>query len=322
MIKILICGATGFIGRNLVNYLSLNPDYNIFAVHNHKKPFEVTNAANKITWIKADLRNSKDVFKVINGMDIVIQAAATTSGSKDIVSKPYIHVTDNALMNSLLLRQAMESKVKHFIFFSCSVMYQSNEKALKESDWDPTKEINNKYFGAANTKIYIEKMLEFYSMISSMKTTAIRHSNIYGPFDKYDLEKSHVFGATITKVMTAEKDITVWGSGEEKRDVLYVDDLMNFVNLCIKNQSKQYRLYNCGSGESISIKSLVSMIIEVSGKEIKINHDLSKPTIKTNFCLDSDLAKRELDWTPKVKLPEGIAKTINWWINNINPNKI
>ena len=318
MIKILICGATGFIGRNLVNYFSSNPEYHIFAVYNNRKPFEVLNAANKISWVKADLRSSKDVLKVINGMDIVIQAAATTSGSKDIVSKPYIHITDNALMNSLLLRQSMESKVKHFIFFSCSVMYQSHEKPLKESDWDPNKEINSKYFGIANTKIYIEKMLEFYSMISNMKTTAIRHSNIYGPFDKYDLEKSHVFGATITKVMTAKKDITVWGSGDEKRDVLYVDDLMSFVNLCIKKQKKQYRLYNCGSGESISIKSLVSMIIKASGKEIKINHDLSKPSIKTNFCLDSGLAKKELDWTPKVKLLEGISKTITWWSDNID----
>ena len=110
-------------------------------------------------------------------------------------------------------------------------MYQSHEKPLKESDWDPNKEINSKYFGIANTKIYIEKMLEFYSMISKMKTTAIRHSNIYGPFDKYDLEKSHVFGATITKVMTAKNEIIVWGSGDEKRDVLHVDDLMNFASM-------------------------------------------------------------------------------------------
>ena len=122
--------------------------------------------------------------------------------------------------------------------------------------------------------------------------------------------------------MKAKKDITVWGSGEEKRDVLYVDDLMNFVNLCIKNQTKQYRLYNCGSGESHSIKSLVSMIVEASGKEIKINHDLSKPSIKTNFCLDSGLANKELDWTPKVKLLEGISKTITWWSDTIDPSKV
>ena len=85
MLKILICGATGFIGRNLVNYFSSNPNYQIFAVHNNRKPFDVENAANKITWIKADLRKSDDVFKVVNSMDIIIQAAATTSGAKDIV---------------------------------------------------------------------------------------------------------------------------------------------------------------------------------------------------------------------------------------------
>ena len=86
-------------------------------------------------------------------------------------------------------------------------------------------------------------------MISKMKTTAIRHSNIYGPFDKYDLQEP-CLGATITKVMKAKKDITVWGSGDEKRDVLYVDD-NEFCKFMHKKQPKQYRLYNCGSGKHL-----------------------------------------------------------------------
>ena len=71
---------------------------------------------------------------------------ATTSGSADIVNRPYIHVTDNAVMNSLLLRECMNKNVKHFIFFSCTVMYPSSEKAQKEEDWKEDGEINKKYF--------------------------------------------------------------------------------------------------------------------------------------------------------------------------------
>ena len=66
-------------------------------------------------------------------------------------------------------------------------------------------------------------MCEFYSNLSKTKYTVIRHSNIYGPYDKFDLEKSHVFGATLTKVMNGKERVTVWGTGREGRDLLYIE---------------------------------------------------------------------------------------------------
>ena len=77
-------------------------------------------------------------------------------------------------------------------------MLQSKE-FQNEDDWDPNIEINKNYFGVGNTKVYIEKMCKFYSELG-LKTTAIRHSNVFGPYDKFDLDKSHVLGATIRKV--------------------------------------------------------------------------------------------------------------------------
>jgi GDP-L-fucose synthase len=320
--RILICGATGFIGRNMVEQLAKHQDMEIIAVYNSKNPYYVSDAANPVKWVKADLRNPIDVSSVIENIDIIIQAAATTSGAKDIVTRPYIHVTDNAIMNSYLLREAFEKKVKHFIFFSCTVMYQSSENPLKESDWNQSLPINERYIGVGNTKIYIEKMLEFFSSISNMKTTAIRHSNIYGPYDKFDFERSHVFGATISKVMIAEDKISVWGTGEEERDLLYIDDLVRFVELSIANQEEKYRLYNCGLGDKISIKNLVEMIVKISGKKINIVNDLSQPSIKTSLFLDNSLAQKELGWIPKIKLTEGISKTIDWWKSNIDPKTL
>jgi nucleoside-diphosphate-sugar epimerase len=316
--KILVCGATGFIGRNIVEQLSIRSDFEILAVRYKRPEYLVKNAANPVKWTQADLRSPDEVARVTDGVDIIIQAAATTSGAKDILSQPYIHVTDNAVMNSYLLREAFEKKIKHFIFFSCTVMYKSSAKPLKESDWNESEPIHQRYFGVGNTKIYIEKMLEFFSAISNMKTTAIRHSNIYGPHDKFDLEKSHVFGATVTKVMTASDSISVWGSGEEERDLLYVDDLVRFVEMTISHQTDKFKLYNCGAGEKISIKSLVEKIIELSGKKIKVKHDLTQPTIKTSLFLDNSKASCEIGWAPKVGLDEGIIKTLQWWRDNID----
>ncbi|MEQ9116304.1 MAG: NAD-dependent epimerase/dehydratase family protein [Rickettsiales bacterium] len=312
--KILICGATGFIGRNMLEFFANKPDeYEVHATHFKRPSFDCDN----VKWHNIDLRDPIKVHSLLEGVDIVVQAAATTSGSKDIVTKPYIHVTDNAVMNSYIFRSAFEHKVKHVIFFSCTVMYQSSSDPLKESDFDANNALHPRYFGVGNTKLYIEKMCEFYAGIGDTKYTAIRHSNIYGPHDKYDLEKSHFFGATVTKVMTAQDEIEVWGTGEEERDVLYVDDLLDFVEKTVKNQKQNYSLLNCGYGEAKPVIEIIKKIIAASGKQLKINHDLSKPTIKTSLSLSCDLAKKEIGWIRKTSLEEGIKKTISWWKGNI-----
>jgi GDP-L-fucose synthase len=313
--KLLICGATGFVGRNMVEYFAKKGEYDIHAVRFNRQAYECKG----VTWHQADLRDSEKIEKLLDSVDIIVQAAATTSGAKDIVARPHIHVTDNAVMNSLLFRLAYEGKVKHVIFFSCTVMYQSTNAGVKESDFDANTPLHPRYFGAGNTKLYIEKMCEFYASISDTKFTVIRHSNIYGAHDKFDLESSHVFGATITKVMTAKESVTVWGTGEEERDLLHADDLTNFVELAIKKQTDKFRIYNCGLGKGISIKDLVKKIVKASGKQLEINYDLSQPTIKTGLFLDCTLAEKELGWKPQVALNDGILRTINWWGNNIDP---
>ncbi|MEW6557329.1 MAG: NAD-dependent epimerase/dehydratase family protein [Elusimicrobiota bacterium] len=312
--KILVCGSTGFIGRNIAEALAENEGFEVYGTYLKSEPLKNS----KIKMIKADLTDKNDVEKVIKGMDIIIQAAATTSGAKDIINKPYYHVTDNTIMNALIFRSTYEHKISHLIFFSCTVMYQSSNVPVKETDFDANKEIYPSYFGGAWMKVYNEKMCEFYSRISDTKFTVIRHSNIYGPYDKYDLEKSHVFGATVTKVMTAKEDekIVVWGEGTEERDLLHVSDLVDFVKLAIYKQKNKFELFNVGYGSSISISNLVKKIIKYSNKNVSIEYDLTKPTIKTKLCLNTSKAKEKLGWIPKVSLDEGIKKTIQWYKNN------
>jgi len=312
MKKILICGATGFIGKNITLGLSKNKNYEIHAVR-FKRPAYKT--SDNVKWHKADLRDPASVDKLIKNMDIVVQAAATTSGSKDIVSKPHIHVTDNAVINSFIFRSAYTHEIKHFIFPSCTVMYPSSKKATKENDF--TGRIIDKYKGAGETKVYLEKIAKFYSMLSKTKFTIIRHSNIYGPHDKYDLDKSHVFGATITKVMKAKDDLEVWGDGSEIRDFLHAEDLVNFIKKAISKQKTQYEIYNCGSGKAITIKKLCNLIVKISKKTLKIKFNKNKPTIAFDMFLNCNKAKKELGWEPKIEIESGIKKTISWWIKNI-----
>jgi nucleoside-diphosphate-sugar epimerase len=308
--KVLVCGATGFIGRNVVERLAQRPDLEIHALRFNRPEFR----APGVTWHQADLRDAQAVGRLVAGMDVIVQAAATTSGSKDIVTQPYVHVTDNAVMNSLLLRAAYDHKVGHFVFFSCTVMLASSERPWDETGFDANRGIHPRYFGVGWTKVYIEQMCEFFARLGTTRHTVLRHSNMYGPHDKYDLERSHVFGATVTKTMTAtDGRLVIWGTGEEARDLLYVDDLVDAVERSIDRQRDAFQLYNIGAGRAVTIKDLVRKVVAASGRDLRIEHDLSQPSIPTSVCLDCGKARRELGWEPKVGLDEGIRRTIAWW---------
>lgn len=300
MKRVLILGTTGFIGRNCVERFAANPEYEVMAALRQGDMIDAHR------WC-GDLRDAASVNSLISGWhpDIIIHAAATTSGSKDIVNTPAIHVTDNAVMGSFIFRAAHEAGVKQVIFFSCTTMW-SNGHVNEESPID----IHPRYFGVAWTKIYLEKMAEFYASLGRTKFTVIRHSNVYGPHDKFDLERSHMMGATIRKVCDAVDVVKVWGNGEESRDLLYIDDLVDFVELAIKKEANG--LYNCGYGIAFKVKDIVQRVIEASGKDLQIEYDLSAPTIPTSLSLDCTKAQNELGWNPKVTLPEGIKKTMEW----------
>lgn len=311
--RMLILGASGFIGRNLFDHFSKSENIETIGVY-HTRCFEPNNRNLE----KADLTNKEEVDALVKGADIIFQAAATTSGAKEIISRPYFHVTDNAVMNSLVFRAAFEHGVEHVLFPSCTVVYPSMDRPIQETDVDLNKGFYEKYFGVAWTKMYIEKQCEFYAGLGRNKFTVLRHSNVYGPHDKFDLEKSHVFGATVAKVMTAavDSEITVWGAGEERRDLIYTSDLTRFVELAIEKQKNPFEIYNVGLGDSISVKELVQKIVHHSKKNLKISHDLSKPSIATNVALDCRKASKDLGWQPEVGLDAGIQKTLAWYKEN------
>ena len=309
--NILICGSTGFIGRNLIEFFNQKKQFNVIGVYNKKKPIKKISNTN---WVKADLRNYKDCLKVTKKIDIVIQAAATTSGSKDIINSPYLHVTDNAVMNSYLLKACYENSIKHFIFTSCTVMYPNTKKQLKEEEYD-YKKIFPSYFGVANTKLYIEKMCKFYSSISNTKYSVIRHSNIYGPYDKFDTEKSHFIGSSISKAFDKKNKVKIFGKGNEKRDYLHVDDLMSFIFKSL-NQKTNFEIVNCAMGKSFKIKDVMKKILIISKTKKKVVHILNSKNINVDILIDINKAKKLYKWTPKINLEKGLRKTINWYKKN------
>ncbi|MBM3573224.1 MAG: NAD-dependent epimerase/dehydratase family protein, partial [Alphaproteobacteria bacterium] len=251
MARILVCGANGFIGRNVAAAFAHGGEHDVHAVWHQRPPFDHPG----LVWHQADLTRRDDVARVTAGMDVMIQAAAVTSGIRTTLTTPTEQITDNAVMNSLLFAAAHAHGLRHVVFFSCTVMLQSSDRPQGEDEFDPRAPMHPAYRGAGWTKLYFENMCAYYAGLGKTRFTALRHSNIYGPHDKFDLLRSHVFGATITKVLTArDGKVVVWGSGEEKRDLLHADDLAQAVLSCVSRQGTPFGLYNIGLGQAVSVR--------------------------------------------------------------------
>lgn len=311
--KILVCGASGFIGGNVFSDLRARcPSDDVYGTYFQNQKHIKEN--DRLFF--ANLTDQSHVDRVVRGADIIIQAAAVTAGMNVIKKNPESLIHDNLSMNARIFEAAHRLCVPRVIFLSCSLMYdQLSERPAKETDLDLNRPMTRAYFGGAWMKVYLEKLCEFYSKLGRTVYTVIRHSNVYGPGDSFDPERSHVTAATIKKVADAKDGgtIIVWGNGKEQKDLLYVSDLSEF--LCQMIHLKQqhfFEIVNVGSGRVIPIRDLISRIIAISGKKILIKYDTSKPSAYSQLCLDITKA-RSIGWAPRVSLTKGLRKTYEWY---------
>lgn len=309
--KLLICGGNGFQGRNLIEYF-LQPakkdKYEIRATY-HKKKDVIDLYGDKVQWVQADLTKEWDVKKALyGGCDIILQYAAVSSNIVDAIEKPYLHVTNNVIMNSLIFKLALESNVEHVIFPSCTVMYEDGD--TKESDFKGTIDEDKIYFGGGTTKVYLENMCKFYSKLGNTKYTALRQTNIIGKYDKTDVETAHFFTSMIQKVKHSQDKIEVWGDGKEQKDLLSVNDLMVLIDLILHRQEDNFDLLNVATGRPMSVSEIVETIVKVSGKDLEIVYDTTKPSRENNLKLDISRAVERYDWNPYVRLEDIVNELI------------
>lgn len=313
--RVLVCGASGFLGFNLFDALSRRKDLDVRGTYqsNRYRRFNLDSLHNQRRLDRTDLTDPEQVSRITKNFDVVIQAAAYSTGAKDAKERPYTQITPNAIINSLVFQAAFDNNVSQVIFPSCSVMYPSSNEPSREIDVDRNN-LWGPYFGAANMKLYSEALCQFFAGLGKTKFTAIRPSNIYGPNDRFDPDRSHVFGATIRKVLESQDGkVVVWGQGQEVRDFLYVEDFIRFVEKVIDKQDYAFDVFNAGLGEAVTIKELVEKVIKVSGKDLEIVYDPEGPSIGTKIRLDISKAKAKFDWQPLVSLDDGIAKTLEWY---------
>ena len=217
---------------------------------------------------------------------------------------------DNLMIQNNVINAAKDNGVEKLLFLGSSCIYPKMAPQPLKEDYLLTGELEPTNEPYAIAKIAGIKLCDAYRHQYGCNFISVMPTNLYGPNDNYDLEKSHVLPALIRKFHEAKKRgdeaVTIWGTGSPKREFLHVDDLADACYYLMQTYDEP-GLVNIGTGEDIPIKDLALLIKDIVGYEGNLEHDLSKPDGTPRKLMDVSKLKAA-GWTARIGLREGIER--------------
>lgn len=272
-----------------------------------------------------DLRNQQEVLEFLETEkpEVIIDAAAKVGGILANNDFPYQFLMENIQIQNNLIDGSLKVDVKKFIFLGSSCIYPKfapqplKEDYLLTDSLEPT----NEWYAIA--KITGVKTCQAIRKQFGKDYVSMMPTNLYGTHDNFDLKSSHVLPAMIRKFHEAKENnnanVVLWGSGTPLREFLFVDDLAEAVVFALDNELPEH-LYNVGTGTDLTIKDLAELIQKVTGHQGEIEWDSSKPDGTPRKLMDIS-KMHDLGWKHRVELEDGIRKTYNWFLENIENYK-
>jgi len=298
--KIVLAGSTGLVGSAIKNSLQ-GANWEVIEINRSV----------------IDLRNLDETRKFFEKVHpyAVIDAAAIVGGIGANNSKPVEFLSQNLQIQNSLMNAAFHANVSKFVFLGSSCIYPRDcPQPIKEEYLmtGPLEKTNSAY---AIAKIAGIEMINSYRKQYQLPWVSVMPTNLYGPKDNFNLETSHVLPALIRKFVEASEGladtVTLWGTGNPRRDFLHVQDLAKAVMLVL-DKYDDFGPINIGSGAEVSIRDLAQKVSKASKFEGKILWDSEKPDGTPRKFLDTSLIT-SLGWKPEISLDDGLAATVAWF---------
>lgn len=302
--KILLTGGNGMVGKNILKMSQLYQ-------HEFLSP-----SSQELNLIDA---NSVRNYLINNKPDMVIHAAGIVGGIQANMANPVKFLVDNMQMGLNIIMAAKEVGIRYFLNLSSSCMYPRDavnplaEELILKGELEPTNE------GYALAKVASTRLCEYICKEDAQLIyKTVIPCNLYGEYDKFDPNHSHMIPAVIRKLDDAVKaevdEIDIWGDGEARREFMYAEDLADFIFYAIKRFSDMPQNINVGLGTDYTINEYYQTIAKVVGFKGKFKHDLDKPVgMKQKLIDDTKLAN--FGWSYKTSLEMGITKTFQHYLS-------
>lgn len=322
MSKVLVTGGAGMIGSNMVKKLLKN-GYSVKVVDNlwrGKKEYLKDDNGDFVIDMDKDfylrdlsIQNSCD--DLMQEVDYVIHFADIVAGINYVFSNQGSLFRQNLLINTNTISSAGKNKsLKGFVYIGTACSFPENKQnqydptALRESDLYPAMPESaygwSKLMGQYETRLMQKE--------TGIPTVSVMLHNVYGSPADYGIERSQVIPSLIRKAIRyPEEDFIIWGSGQQSRAFIHVNDVTDGILLALQKGLGQDEI-QLGPSYATSIKEVAELVVKISGKNIPIKFDLSKPEGDKARCADYSKAKDLLGWEPRVNLEEGLQELYNW----------
>jgi len=307
MKHVLVSGAGGFIGHQLVNALVAR-GYRVRGVDIKHPEYESTKAHE---FELLDLRRWPNCLQATRGVEEVYNLAANMGGIGFIEAHKAEIMHDNALINLHMLEAARLNGVRRYLYTSSACVYPGYRQRspdvtpLKEDDAYPADAED----GYGWEKLFAERQCRHYWEDYRLETRVVRFHNIYGPLGTYDGGREKSPAAICRKVALAPDggEIEVWGDGQQTRSYCYIDDCVEGIYRLMRSEYRQP--LNLGSDRLVTINELVDIVANIAHKTIGKRHDATKPQGVRGRNSDNSRLRQVLQWEPQTPLEDGLATT-------------
>jgi GDP-L-fucose synthase len=306
---VLVTGGSGFLGKQLVPKL-ISFGANVFVPRSSE----------------FDLRKQVDVQGLFRKVkpEIVIHLAVHGGGIGYMRKHPASVYDDNVLMNTFMLQSSLAFGVTKFVGIGTVCEYPKFTPCpFKEKDlWNGYPEETNAPYGLSKKMMLVQT--QAYRQEYGFNGIHLLLVNMYGPYDDFNMEQSHVIPALIKKMVAAriagDRAVEVWGTGTASREFLYSEDAAEAIILATERYNKSDPV-NIGTGKEIMVKELVPLLSRLTNFQGSIVWDITKPDGQPKRCLDVTRARLEIGFTAKTDFEEGLKKTVDWYLGTLNGSK-
>jgi len=315
---VLVTGGAGFIGSNLCKDL-VYAGAHVTIIDNFERGCReyILEIVDSIELIEGDLKNLDFCFDVIKDFDIVIHMASKVGGIGLYTSKPYTVMSENMLMDSNVLKAIIKNNINRYFYASSAHVYPKelqgtpDSPAIIEEQAYPAE--SELAYGWA--KLISEKEIEYAQVENpNLRVAIARYIGIYGENQDFNLATGSCIPVFTNRAINyPDIPFRIWGTGKETRSYCFIDDAVECTKLMIEKMQERSMVgpYNVGKQERISIEDLAKAVIEVSGKDINIEYDLTKNTLIWGQWCECSKAKQEIGFEAKTSLQEGLKRVYN-----------
>lgn len=310
--RVVVTGATGFVGRHFLEAL-LEAGVDVVAIR-HKR--SVPAGFEDVDWIDVDLLHIEECEALLECGDWIIHAAGSVGSAAVGPVKMMSSIRENLFLACNMLEAAWKKEADRILLFSSSTGYPASDEPVAEEDfWSGP--VYDGYFGYGWMRRYQELIGEFSYRSGGLKVAACRPTAVYGRHDNFDLASCHVIPALVNRAVSGESPYVVWGDGSEVRDFLHVEDLVRG-SLKLLDSCTGFTPMNIAFGSSGTVAEAVDIILEAAGRERDCAvYDPDKPVAMPVRRVDGAKAEKELNFKPEITLREGLADLVNWYAGQL-----